>query len=297
MGLNELVRSKPYKNFMAKLYGIGAAVVIAGALFKILAWPFANEMLMVGMLTECVIFAFSAFEPLHVEYNWSLVYPELKMGQDYEEPKSKKNRGNLTATQQLDNMLQEAKIGPDLIESLASGMRNLGENANKLAGVTDAAVVTDSYISNVSKASESVRTLVSSYDRTADALNKDLDVTEQYLSNVNRAANAVNQLANVYETTVNSIETDNSSYNNQLQKLSNNLSAINAIYELQLQDSQEYSKLTDLIQNSIGRVAEGLNESVENTLKYKEQVDALTKNVSMLNTIYGNMLSAMNVSK
>jgi gliding motility-associated protein GldL len=88
MGFNELVRSKPYKNFMAKLYGIGAAVVISGALFKILHLPGANVMLLLGMGTESIIFFFSAFEPLHVEYNWALVYPELAMGSD-DEGKSK----------------------------------------------------------------------------------------------------------------------------------------------------------------------------------------------------------------
>ena len=89
MGLYQLVRSKNYKNFMAKLYGIGAAVVILGALFKILHITGADLMLMLGMGTEAVIFTFSAFEPLHVEYNWALVYPELAVGQEDEiSPKS-----------------------------------------------------------------------------------------------------------------------------------------------------------------------------------------------------------------
>ena len=59
MGLNELVRSKGYKNFMAKLYGIGASVVILGAMFKIMHWPGANPMIVLGMSTEAIIFLFS----------------------------------------------------------------------------------------------------------------------------------------------------------------------------------------------------------------------------------------------
>ena len=77
MGLNTFVRSKTYKQITAKLYGVGASVVIVGALFKINHWPGASETLIVGMLTEAVIFFLSAFEPLHVTYDWSLVYPEL----------------------------------------------------------------------------------------------------------------------------------------------------------------------------------------------------------------------------
>ena len=161
--IDQLVRSKGYKNFMAKLYGWGAAVVIMGALFKILHLPGANAMLIAGMTIESFIFFFSAFEPLHVEYNWALVYPELATGLDVElEEGDKKSRREkkqlakgeaLTATQALDKMLDEAKIGPELMESLASGMRNLSDNAHKLAGVSDAVVSTDNYTSSLQRAS------------------------------------------------------------------------------------------------------------------------------------------------
>ena len=77
MSLAELVQSSGWKNFISKLYGLGASVVIIGALFKIQHWPLAGEMLTLGLLTEAVIFFFSAFEPLHEEVDWSLVYPEL----------------------------------------------------------------------------------------------------------------------------------------------------------------------------------------------------------------------------
>ncbi len=297
MGLNEIVRSKGYKMFMAKLYGIGAAVVILGALFKILHLPLANEMLILGMGTESVIFTFSAFEPLHVDYNWALVYPELSMGEDAHDVKVDKKKTGLSVTQELDNMLAEAKIGPDLIDSLAKGMKNLGDNANKLSGVADAAVATDGYVSNLTKASESVRGLVSVYDRTADALSKDMNVSENYLNNVTKAASAVGQLATVYEQTIVSIQSDNNSYNSELKNLSKNLTAINAAYEIQLQNSVQHNELTNNIQQNIQKFTSNLNESVENTMKYKEQVESLTKNVSMLNTVYGNMLTAMNVNR
>ena len=87
--IDRLVRSNTYKNIMAKLYGWGAAVVIFGALFKILHLPGANIMLIIGMGTEVAIFFFSAFEPLHVEYNWALVYPELAIADENAEPTRK----------------------------------------------------------------------------------------------------------------------------------------------------------------------------------------------------------------
>lgn len=299
MGLDAIVRSNGYKNFMSKLYGWGAALVILGALFKIVHLPGANIMLMLGMGTEAIIFFFSAFEPIHIEYNWALVYPELSMGEDIHDVVSNKRRKptGLSVTQELDNMLTEAKIGPELIESLAKGMKNLGDNASKLSGVSDAAVATDSYVSNLTRASESVRTLVSVYDKTSEAMSKDMNVSENYLNNVTKAANAVGQLASIYEQTVQAVKSDNSSYNAELQNLSKNLSAINAAYEIQLQNTQQHVETTTDIQKNIQKFTSNLNESVENTLKYKEQIDSLTKNVSMLNTVYGNMLSAMNVNR
>ncbi|GAH32616.1 unnamed protein product, partial [marine sediment metagenome] len=85
MNLTELVQSSGWKNFMSKLYGIGASVVIVGALFKIQHYALAGTLLMVGLLTEALIFFFSAFEPLHEEVDWTLVYPELAGMQDDEE--------------------------------------------------------------------------------------------------------------------------------------------------------------------------------------------------------------------
>lgn len=123
MGIAEITQGKKWKNFMAKLYGIGAAVVIVGALFKIQHWPGAGPMLVVGLGVEAVIFFFSAFEPPHEEVDWSLVYPELAGMHDDDDSEghghgSKRvTGGNGTITQELDRMLEEAKIGPELASS------------------------------------------------------------------------------------------------------------------------------------------------------------------------------------
>lgn len=237
--IDQLVRSKGYKNFMAKLYGWGAAVVIMGALFKILHWPGANIMLMAGMFTESIIFFFSAFEPLHVEYNWALVYPELATGMDIEleegEKKSRREKkqqvksDSMTPTQALDKMLEEAKIGPELMESLASGMRNLSDNAHKLAGVSDAVVSTDNYTSNLQKASESVRNLTLKYDKVAANLETDGGATAAYIESVKRATTAVNQLATAYDQTAKSMEQTNS-FKAEMDKLTQNISKLSNVY-------------------------------------------------------------------
>lgn len=297
MGLDKLVRSKGYKNFMAKLYGIGASVVILGAMCKILHWPGANIMIVAGMTTEAIIFLFSAFEPLHVEYNWALVYPELAVGdEEQDQPKDKKKLSG-TPTQQLDRMLEDAKIGPDLIESLAKGMRNLSENANKLSGVADAATVTNGYVGNLTKAAESVRNLSLQYDKTAEALKQDSSISDEYLANVKKAATAVANLTNIYENTTKSMQTDSGSYNDQLTKLNQNLASINTMYEMQLKNSKDMLENYQLVEKNLQTYAKNMNDSLANTEQYKVEIDKLTKNVAMLSNVYGNMLAAMNVNK
>ena len=224
---------------MAKLYGWGASVVILGALFKILHLPGANIMLILGMGIESLIFFFSAFEPLHVEYNWALVYPELATGTDIElEENEKKSRrekkqqvksDSLTPTQALDKMLEEAKIGPELMESLASGMRNLSDNAHKLAGVSDAVVAADNYTANLQKASESVRNLTLKYDKVAANLDTDGGATAAYIESVKRATSSVNQLATAYDQTAKSMA-QTGSFKEEMDKLTANISRLSNVY-------------------------------------------------------------------
>ena len=237
--LDQIVRSKAYKNGMAKLYGWGASVVIIGALFKILHLPGANIMLILGMGIVAVIFFFSAFEPLHVEYNWALVYPELATGTDIEleegEKKSRRDKKQqvktdaLTPTQALDKMLEEAKIGPELMESLASGMRNLSDNAHKLAGVSDAVVAADNYTASLQKASESVRNLTLKYDKLAANLDSDGGATAAYIESVKKATTSVNQLATAYEQTAKSMA-QSGSFKEEMDKLTANISKLSNVY-------------------------------------------------------------------
>lgn len=237
--IDQIVRSKAYKNGMAKLYGWGASVVIIGALFKILHLPGANIMLILGMGIEAVIFFFSAFEPLHVEYNWALVYPELATGTDIElEESEKKSRrekkqmvknDTLSTTQALDKMLEEAKIGPELMESLATGMRNLSDNAQKLAGVSDAVVSTDNYTASLQKASESVRNLTLKYDKVAANLDTDGGATAAYIESVKKATTAVAALAVAYDQTAKSMAQTNS-FKEEMDKLTANISKLSSVY-------------------------------------------------------------------
>ena len=152
--------SKQWKNFMAKLYGWGAAIVIIGALFKIQHWEGASLMLILGLGTEAFIFFMSAFEKPHEEPDWSLVYPQLATGEGADK----------TPTQQLDDMLSKANIDTDMITKLGDGMRHLGEQASKMGEVADASVATKGYSDSLVKASNRVDELSSTYEEVSEGL-------------------------------------------------------------------------------------------------------------------------------
>ena len=77
-GFKKFLMSKKYKTFMGYLYGWGASVVMIGAYFKLTHIPGADLMLAIGLGVEAVIFFMSAFEPVHMEYEWDNVFVELE---------------------------------------------------------------------------------------------------------------------------------------------------------------------------------------------------------------------------
>lgn len=259
------MKGKAWKKFMAKLYGWGAAVVIVGALFKIMHWPFAGILLTVGLSTEAVIFFFSAFEPPHEDPDWSLVYPELAGMHGEEKPaKVAKVEDKGSITQQLDNMLEEAKIGPELLESLGSGLRSLSDSTSQLNNISEAALATNDYVEKVKGASSNVSQLSDAYSRAA-----------QSLGNLNVSAE------------------DGAAYGEQLKQISQRLNQLNSTYQLQLEGSEEFTQAQNKLYGGITELMSNLSSSVEDTKKYKEEVALLAENLNALNTVYGNMLSAM----
>ncbi|MGA0197093.1 MAG: gliding motility protein GldL [Schleiferiaceae bacterium] len=183
------VNGKRFKNFMAKLYGIGAAVVILGAMFKIMHWEGANFMLVAGLSTEAVIFFFSAFEKPATEYDWSLVYPELATGD---------GDGSMTITQQLDNALENGGIDSELIARLGEGMRSLSETAGALSGTVDAAGATAKYSEQLNSAAANMESLNALYavqlENTTAQVERQNDVMEKLATASTDASDLAGQI-------------------------------------------------------------------------------------------------------
>jgi gliding motility-associated protein GldL len=248
-------------------------------------------MLTIGLCTEAIIFFFSAFEPLHEEIDWTLVYPELAGVPDEEGelPAHGKHRGGgggggaigggagSAALAKFDEMLEKAEITPDLFQKLGGGMKKLSEATGNFNAMGDVAAASTKYMTTIKSADESLGKLSDSYQSTAKIIN-------ETGSNYKNIADSLSV-----------IEVGGKSYQQQLESLNKNLSALNSAYELQLKGAGEHTKESEALYKGLQNLMKDLTDSAGDTKKYREQIGKLNDNLTALNGVYGNMLAAMNV--
>lgn len=210
-----MANAKNKMKIMNMVYGLGASVVILGALFKIMHWPFGNEMLILGLVTEAIVFAVSAFEPVDDSLDWSLVYPELAGGVANERQTmiEETKETDVSLSKKLDDMLREAKIDANLMNSLGDSIRNFEGAAKSISPTVDAMASQRKYSEELTMAAAQMETL-------------------------------------------------------------------NNLYKVQVESSARQSEINQ--------------EVVKNASKLKDQMGSLADNLSSLNGVYGNMLTAMN---
>jgi len=200
--------SKKAMNFA---YGMGAAVVILGALFKITHIEFGfltgNLMLTIGLVTEALIFGLSAFEPVDNELDWSLVYPELAGG----EAKARKVKTEDATdaqgllSQKLDAMLKEAKVDSALMESLGNSIKNFEGAAKAISPTVDAVASTKKYSEEMTRAASQLETLNGLYQVQLQSAERNAKINDEVAEN-------------------------NLKLKDQMQSLTSNLSTLNNVY-------------------------------------------------------------------
>ncbi|PWK77521.1 gliding motility-associated protein GldL [Mucilaginibacter oryzae] len=260
-------KKKPYG--IGNIVSWGATVVIIGLMFKILHWPGATYWIAAGLITEAILFFILGFQREDKEIDWVRVYPELSEDFQGELPKAtvrgfSSNPGPST-TAALDKMMEDAKIGPELVRSLGDGLRSFGDKVAAISRVTDAGEATIAFTSKVKAATESYDKLSNSFEKAS------ANLVEMANSNV-----------------------DSKAYHDQVNQLAKNLSALNAVYELELQDSSAHLKSMNKFYQNLALTMNNFNESMDDSKQFKEEVGRLAKNLASLNSIYGNMLTAMN---
>lgn len=189
-----MAKSKSGKKLMNMVYGLGAAVVIVGALFKIMHWPYGNEMLIIGLLTEAAVFVVSAFESVDEDLDWALVYPELAGGQSKGKKEAPKDAEGILS-QKLDSMLKEAKIDGELMASLGSSIRNFEGAAKEITPTVEAMNSTKKYSQEMALAAAQMESLNSLYKVQVESSSRQAEINEQVTQNAGKLKEQMESLA------------------------------------------------------------------------------------------------------
>ena len=195
-----MAQTRAYKKAMNFVYGMGAAVVIIGALFKIQHFSFGfltgGLMLSIGLGVEAIIFAISAFDTPEDELDWARVYPELSEEGLFAEEGQKKLGADGMLSQKLDNLLQEAKIDVSLMESLGTSMQNFHSAAEGLSAASGSVASTNKYNEEVSKAALQMESLNSLYKVQVENSSKQAELNNEVVENTEKLKEQMEALAN-----------------------------------------------------------------------------------------------------
>jgi len=204
-----MAQSKASKRFMNMAYGLGASIVIVGALFKIIHYEIGpltgNVMLTIGLVTEAIIFAISAFEPIDDGLDWSLVYPELEGGKSSDKKKAEAKDAEGILSKKLDELLKDAQIDGELMASLGDSIKNFEDVAKNMAPTVESISATKKYGEEMSLAAAQMESLNSLYKVQLESVNRQSTINEEAIENA----------AKLKE---------------QMQSLASNLSSLNGVY-------------------------------------------------------------------
>ena len=195
-----MAQTRAYKKTMNFVYGMGAAVVIIGALFKITHYSIGfltgTVMLSIGLITEALVFAISAFDTPEDELDWARVYPELSQEGLFAEEGQKNIGADGMLSQKLDNLLQEAKIDVSLMESLGTSMQNFHSAAEGLSAASGSVASTNKYNEEVSKAALQMESLNSLYKVQVENSSKQAELNNEVVENTEKLKEQMEALAN-----------------------------------------------------------------------------------------------------
>lgn len=258
----ETDRGKYAKNL---IIGLGASVVLLGALFKIQHWPGGSIMLTAGMSVEVFLFALLGLLPPHADYYWERFYPDITKN-----PHVEAHEKNMNAVKKespakaLDKMLEDSQVSPAVIKRLGDNFQKFGNTVEQMKDITEVTSATGAY-------SQSAR-------EAADALGKMKDT----FAGATKTMGAFNVAAD-----------DTMKFHEQVKVLSKNLGNLNQIYEVELTDANNHLKAMNKFYSNLVSASDAMASSAKDATNTKDQIALLSKNLTSLNQIYGNMLSAM----
>lgn len=191
-----MAQSKSKKKMFNMIYGLGAAVVITGALFKIAHWPGGTTVLAIGMIVEAAVFALSAFEPVEEDYDWTKVYPELvgEEGKDRSQVPQKDEVDSLLS-QKLDEMLQKANLDSEKMSRLAESIENFAGAAENIAPAANSITASTKYSEQLALAANQMETLNSLYRVQMENAERQAELNQETVENAQRLKEQMESLA------------------------------------------------------------------------------------------------------
>ncbi len=324
MNVGEILKSKKWKVLMGYVYGWGASLVLIGALFKLQHWNHSGIMLTIGLLTEAFIFFLSAFEPPMEQPEWSRVYPELQ--DDYEFLENEEEAKS-SIKSNIDSLLGSTNITPELLTKIGKSLVDLSNTASGISDISSATLATDIYVKNLNSASESmiafsdvntqanvtlsnsIGELVGTYSNTASKISEtgegmlsklnesSIKFTRQIDESGSKLVESYQKLSGSIDKGFKDLDQNSSSYSESLQKLNKNIESLNVTYEKQLKGTSEQIHASGKFFEELNQMNQIIASSASEMKKYKENAEKLNSHLDALNSIYGNMLGAMNYKK
>ena len=266
-------QSKKYKTFMGAVYGIGAAIVMVGAYFKLTHIPGADIMLALGLGVEALIFFLSAFEPQHLDYAWDNVFVELDEEWDGVQKTQfasgpTRPAGATTDIEEamLSKMFEKMNVSEETFNKIGKGLDKLAQNAGQMADISNAMAATTNYANAMDRATKSISDFSNAYVQTNQKLSDSLDKLDFSALDANT-----------------------------IRKVASSMQSLNSIYELQLQGAEQTSAASKALTETMNKYMENLNASSKNAGALNDQLTQLSARLTALNNVYGGMLSAMNI--
>ena len=266
-------QSKKYKTFMGAVYGIGAAIVMVGAYFKLTHIQGADLMLALGLGVEALIFFLSAFEPQHLDYAWDNVFVELDEDWDGVQKTQFATSGAgrpAAATDMeeamLSKMFEKMNVSEETFNKIGKGLDKLAQNAGQMADISNAMAATTNYANAMDRATKSISDFSNAYVQTNQKLSDSLGKLDFSALDANT-----------------------------IKKVASSMQSLNSIYELQLQGAEQTSAASKALTETMNKYMDNLNASSKNAGVLNDQLTQLSARLTALNNVYGGMLSAMNI--
>lgn len=299
--LEQFLSGESGKRFFNFAYSLGAAVVILGALFKILHLPGGNAMLCIGMGTEVLMFILSAFDKPAKEYNWEDVFPVL----DSKDPEDRPSFAGGSGTVVIGGGKGGVAGGGNGVVGGGTITPAMAQQAAGIPGIQleeeDSKSLTES-IQKLSAAADQLSRMAELTDATQQYLSQ-LSAISEHMTSLSEATRSLTEVSNVLLDSYRSI-TENSEgisnhsqgYVTQMENLNRNLNGLNTIYEIQLKSISSQLDSIDRVNVGLKNIRDMYETSAADSTRYCEETERMTRYMQQLNSVYENMLTAMTVN-